>query len=308
MRDEGAKVLEAITEAVTVGKEAGLRVELSHFKIDNKKLWGDSAKSLALVEKFRREGVDVVIDQYPYDRSSTNLGITLPSWAFAEGKVKERLADPAMRARIGTQMEEINRELGFGDYGYATVAAFAPDRSYEGKSISEINVLKGRSKNTKAEIETILDMIDAGGAQMVYGSMGAEDVERIMRYPNTAIASDGGVREFGVGMPHPRSYGTNARVLAEYVRNKGVLTLEDAVRRMTSLPARTFGFDDRGLLRPGFAADVVLFDPEKVQDKATFQNPHQYTTGFDLVLVNGVPVVENGAVTGARPGRALRRR
>jgi len=143
---------------------------------------------------------------------------------------------------------------------------------------------------------------------MVYHSMGDKDVERIMRYPNTAVASDGGVREFGVGVPHPRSYGTNARVLAEYVRQRGVLTLEDAIRRMTSLPARTFGFRDRGLVREGYWADLVMFDPERVQDKATFQQPHQYSEGFDLVLVNGAPVVEEGKVTGARPGRILRHR
>jgi N-acyl-D-amino-acid deacylase len=142
---------------------------------------------------------------------------------------------------------------------------------------------------------------------MVYHSMGEKDVDRIMRYANTGVASDGGIREFGVGMPHPRAYGTNARVLAEYVRNRGVVTLEDAVRKMTSLPARTFGFQDRGLLREGYAADLVLFDPERVQDKATFQKPHQYAEGFDYVLVNGRFAVEEGKLTEARAGRVLRR-
>ena len=188
----------------------------------------------------------------------------------------------------------------------AIVATFKPETSYEGKNISEINLLKGREKSVANEIETILDMTAEGGAQMVYHSMGEEDVDRIMRYPNTAIASDGGIREFGVGMPHPRAYGTNARVLAEYVRVRKVLTLEDAIRRMTSLPARTFDFKDRGMIREGFAADLVVFDPAHVQDKSTFQNPHQYTEGFDYVFVNGELVVENGKVTGKRPGRVLR--
>ena len=141
---------------------------------------------------------------------------------------------------------------------------------------------------------------------MVYHSMGMEDVERILRYPNTAIASDGGIREFGSGMPHPRSYGTNARVLAEFVRNRGTLTLEDAVRRMTSLPARTFRFTDRGLLREGYAADVLVFDPAKVKDLSTYADPHHYTEGFDHVLVNGVPVVSEGKLNEVRPGRILR--
>jgi N-acyl-D-amino-acid deacylase len=308
MRDEGEHVLEAIEEAIRVGREGRMRVELSHFKIDNKWLWGSSEKSLSLVEKARREGVDVVVDQYPYDRSSTNLGITLPSWALADGaaKVKERLADPSTRAKISKEMEARVRKLGQKDYSYAVVASCASDRSVEGKSISEINRLRGRKKKIKDEIETILDIEAQGGAQMVYHSMGEKDVDRIMRYANTGIASDGGVREFGVGVPHPRSYGTNARVLAQYVRERNVLTLEEAIRKMTSLPARTFGFRNRGQLREGYWADLVIFDPARVQDKATFVKPHQFTEGFDLVLVNGQPVVEEGKLTGARPGQIVR--
>lgn len=309
MRDEGAHVLEAITEAVTVGREAGMPVQLSHFKIDNRKLWGSSAKSIELVEKFRREGVDVVVDQYPYDWSSTNLGITLPSWALADGqdKVRERLNDPATRRKIVGEMVKMRRDLGWEDYKGAVVAFYAPDHTLDRKSISEINALKGRPSTLDAEAETILEMIAAGGAQMVYNSMGNEDVERILRYPNTGIASDGGVRIFGEGMPHPRSYGTNARVLAEYVRNRHVITLEDAIRRMTSLPARTFGFRDRGLLREGFAADIVMFDPAKVQDKATFPKPHQYAEGFDYVIINGRVAVQDSRPVEILAGKILRR-
>lgn len=310
MRDEGAHVLDAITEAVTVGREAGMPVQLSHFKIDNKKLWGTSEKSIALVERFRREGVDVVVDQYPYDWSSTNLGITLPSWALADGKdkVQERLNDAPTRSKILKEMVAMRRALGHEDYSGAAVASYSPEPAWNGKTISEINELKGGAKTLEAEAETILSMIAQGGAQMVYHSMGNEDVERILKYPNTAIASDGGVREFGQGVPHPRSYGTNARVLAEYVRNRGVITLEDAIRRMTSLPARTFGFQDRGLLREGYAADLVLFDPAKVQDKATFPEPHQYTEGMDLVVINGKVAVENSNALDTMAGRVLRRR
>jgi N-acyl-D-amino-acid deacylase len=260
------------------------------------------------VEKFRREGVDVVVDQYPYDWSSTNLGITLPSWALADGqsKVRERLTDPETREKIAAEMQQHLKDLGHEDYSYAVVASFKPERSYEGKSISEINVMKGRPKTVRAEIDTIFDITLAGGAQMVYHSMGAVDVERIMRYPNTAVASDGGVREFGVGVPHPRSYGNNARVLAEYVRDQHVLTLEDAIRRMTSLPARTFRFADRGIVREGAAADLLVFDPARIQDKATFQKPHQYSEGFDFVIVNGKVAVEDGKLTETRGGQVIR--
>jgi N-acyl-D-amino-acid deacylase len=308
MRDEGHKVKEAITEAVTVGRESGLRVQISHFKIDTPKIWGSSKDSIALVESFRKQGVDVVVDQYPYDHSSTNLGITLPSWALSDGQkaIEERLANPETRKRIATEMKKMLADLGHEDYSYAIVANYGADASRNGKNISEINKAAGRDKSLDNEVETILEMILKGGAQMVYHSMGMEDVERILKYPNTAIASDGGIREFGSGMPHPRSYGTNARVLAEFVRNRGTLTLEDAVRRMTSLPARTFRFTDRGLLREGFAADVLVFDPAKVKDLSTYPDPHHYTEGFDHVLVNGVPVVSEGKLNEVRPGRILR--
>jgi N-acyl-D-amino-acid deacylase len=284
-------------------------VQLSHFKIDNRSLWGSSDQSLALVEKYRSEGVDVVIDQYPYDRSSTNLGIVMPSWSLAGGleAVRERLANRETREKIAREMKERLHHLGHSDYSYALIAGFQPDRSIEGKTITEVNVSKGRTKNIDGEIETIFEIILAGGAQMVYHSMGGQDVDRIMKYPHTAIASDSGIREFGLGMPHPRGYGTNARVLAEYVRKRGILTLEDAVRRMTSLPARTFGFRDRGLIREGMAADIVIFDPMKVQDKSTFDQPHQYSQGFEVVLVNGKIVVENGKLNDTRAGRILRR-
>ncbi len=307
MRDEGKNVLDAIHEAVRAGREGGLRVQLSHFKIDNRRLWGSSDQSLALVERYRREGVDVVVDQYPYEWSSTNLGIRLPSWALADGKLNERLSDKSTKAKIAAEMEEIVRDLGQPDYAFAVVARYREEPRYEGKSIPEINAMKGRVQTLANQIETIFDLMKAGGASMIYHSMGGADVERIMKYSFTAIASDGGVIEFGKAMPHPRAYGTNARVLGEYVRDRGTLSLEDAIRRMTSLPARTFGFRDRGLVREGMAADLVVFDAAKVTDKATFQNPHQFSEGFEFVLINGKLAVDNGKMTEARSGRALRR-
>jgi len=310
MRDEGAKILDAIHEAARVGVESGLPVQLSHFKIDTPRLWGSSTSSLALVEEYRAKGLDIVVDQYPYDRSSTNLGITLPSWALADGqeKIRERLSDAATRRKIAAEMKTMLKALGHKDYSYATVASYRPTRAWEGKNIAEITSLRGRNrKKIDNQIDTIFEIMRRGNAQMVFHSMGQEDVERIMKYPNTAVASDGGIREFGQGMPHPRSYGTNARVLAEHVRKRGTLTLEDAVRRMTSLPARTFGFKDRGSIHQGAAADLVLFDPAKVQDKSTYTNPHQYSEGFDYVLVNGVVMVEEGKLTSEKGGRVLRR-
>lgn len=310
MRDEGAQILEAIHEAARVGEQAAMPVQISHFKIDTPRIWGFSEKSLALVEEYRRRGVDVVVDQYPYDHSSTNLGITLPAWALAGGAdaLRERLSNPETRARIAAEMKQRLQDLGHPDYSYATVAYHEKDHSWEGRNLVEITRLRGLEATLDNQIETIFHILRNGGAQMIYHSMSDTDIERILRYPNTAIASDGGVRVFGEGMPHPRSYGTNARVLAEYVRKRGVLTLEDAIRRMTSLPARTFRFRDRGLVRQGFAADLLVFDPARVADKATYTQPHQYSEGFDFVLVNGVLMVDNGTLTDARGGRILRHR
>ncbi len=308
VRDEANGVYKAVAEAAAIGREAGVPVQLSHLKVASKRLWGQSGDLLTLIERFRREGVDIVADQYPYDRASTQLETTLPAWALAGGipKLKERLGDPATRSRIVAEMQEAVREQGFSDYSFATVASSGFDSSLEGRTISEINRLRGRNTTLTDEIATILDLVPQGTMQMVLHWMSEQDVERILRHPDTAVASDGYVIPFGVGVPHPRSYGTRARVLAEYVRARRVLTLEDAIRRMTSLPARSFGIYDRGLIKVGFAADLVMFDPDRVKDLSTFAQPHQYSRGFDYLFVNGVPVIDAGKHTGNRPGQVLR--
>jgi N-acyl-D-amino-acid deacylase len=309
VRDEGNGVMAAVTEAAQVGRQAGITVQISHLKVASKRLWGESDRLLALLDQFRREGVDVVADQYPYDQASTQLETTLPAWALAGGpeKLKQRLSDLTARARIVEEMEETVRQQGFPDYSFATVSSCAFDRSLEGKTISEINRLRGRGPTLKDEIATILDLVPKGTMQMVLHWMNEQDVERIIQNSNIAVASDGYVIAFGEGVPHPRSYGTRARVLAHYVRDRKVLALEEAVRRMTSLPARTFRLKDRGLIKVGFAADMLLFDPAKVQDASTFAKPHQYSRGFDFVLVNGHLVIEDGKHTHMRPGQLLRR-
>jgi N-acyl-D-amino-acid deacylase len=308
MRSENLGVLDAVQEAIRIGREARIPVEISHFKIASPRMWGRAQEMIAMVEDARIEGVDVVVDQYPYEWSSTGLGTTLPSWARSGGseQLAERLLEPATRRKIAEEMTDRVEAEGYGDYSYAVVADCSWDHSIEGKSIPEISAMRGRQPGVANEIETILDLMEAGGAKMVFHKMSGADVESILRYHNTAVASDGRVIEHGSGFPHPRSYGTNARVLGEFVRAKKLLTLEDAVRRMTSLPARTFGFRDRGLIRVGLAADLVLFDPERVADTATLTKPHSYSLGFALVVVNGRIVVEDDALTDERPGTILR--
>ena len=191
------------------------------------------------------------------------------------------------------------------DYSYAVVAYFGPDSTYNGKSIEEINVMKGNKRKIKNEAEVVMDIVSRGGASAVFHGMGEEDVKRIMQYPFNMIASDASIRVLNAGVPHPRGYGTNARVLAKYVREEKVIPLEEAIRRMTSLPAQQFRIEARGLLLPGYFADLVIFDENKVQDLSTFDKPHAYTVGFEYVLVNGKLTVDKGTHTGVRAGKAL---
>lgn len=307
IRDEGVKVRDAIEEAINIGREARIPVEISHFKISSKPLWGQSDMTIGIVEKARLEGIDVNVDQYPYTASSTNMGTMLPSWALADGDsmVHVRLTNAETRKKIREEMIKGVKADKRKNYDYAFVARYRTDSTMNGKNVSEINKLLGRKSDLATEADLIMDMVDKGGAQMVFHKMSEDDVAKILRYPNTMIASDAGVIQFNRNMPHPRGYGSNARVLGRYVREKQVLRLEDAVRRMTSLPAQRFRIEDRGLIRTGFAADIVIFDENKISDKATFEKPHAYSEGIDYVLVNGTIVLENGRHTGAKPGAII---
>lgn len=307
IRNEESKAVDAINEAINIGKAANIPVEISHFKIGGRANWGKSNITLGIVQQARLEGWDVTIDQYPYTASSTNLGVRLPDWAFAGGNdsLKMRLHDPVTRAMIKKEMLDQLHNYKYKNYSYAVVANYSADSSYNGKSITEINKLMGRKAKAKFEAETIMDMIEKGGAQMVYHSMHEDDVRTIMRYPFCMTGADAGVPVPGKGMPHPRGYGTNARVLGKYVRDEKIISLEEAIRRMTSLAAQKFQLKDRGLLKEGMAADIVIFDEKEVNDHATFEQPHQYSTGFHYVLVNGQLVVDNSKHTGVRSGIAL---
>lgn len=309
IRNEGETVFEAIAEAINIGEQTGIPVEISHFKIASKKHWGKTDETLGLVRAARKKGLAVTIDQYAYTASSTSLDTILPGWALAGGRAEgiKRLADKTTRGKIVDEIKKTLKDSQFKDFSYAAVATYAANKEFNGLNIKEITRRSKGKDKLDAQIDQILEMYAAGGAQMVYHKMDETDVQRIMREPFTMIASDSGVREFGEGVPHPRGYGNNVRVLGRYVRELKLLTLEDAVRKMTSLPAQTFGLRDRGLIREGFAADFVIFDETKVADRATFENPHQYPTGISRVYVNGAAVFADEKMTGARTGAALRR-
>ncbi|MEO6334293.1 MAG: D-aminoacylase [Pyrinomonadaceae bacterium] len=309
IRDEGNDVAAAINEAINIGDQAKMPVEISHFKISSKALWGESPMTIGLVTSARKRGMTVTVDQYAYTASSTSLDVRLPNWVVAGGRIegRKRVADAEMRKKIVAEMKDDLKKKHFKDYSFAYVASYRANPEFNGKNIAEIAQLAHGKKKLDSQIDQILEMYDKGGAAMVYRVMDESDVQNIMRQPFTMIASDSGVREFGAGVPHPRGYGNNARVLGHYVRELKVITLEDAIRKMTSLPAQTFNLRDRGQIREGFAADVVIFDESKIADKATFEKPHQYAEGFSSVIVNGKIVFDGIKMTGAMPGQPLRR-
>ena len=308
IRDEGTEVVKAINEAINIGEQANMPVEISHFKISSKALWGESPTTIGLVKAARARGLAVTVDQYAYTASSTSLDSRVPSWAIAGGRTegKKRLADPETRKKVVKEMKEDLKKKKFKDFSFAYVASYRANPEFNGKNIAEITQIAKGKKKVDSQIEQILEMYEKGGAGMVYRVMSEDDVQNIMREPFTMIASDSGVREFGSGVPHPRGYGNNARVLGKYVRELKIISLEDAIRKMTSLPAQTFGLRDRGQIREGFAADLVIFDESKVADKATFEAPHQYPDGFTTVIVNGGVVFDGGRMTGVMSGQPLR--
>lgn len=307
MRDEGDSVTHAIEEALTIGREAKIPVEISHFKLSGQHNWGRSKETVPMIEAARKEGIEVTIDQYPYTASSTSISTLIPDEILADGQdsIKARLQRPETKKYVINSMLARLKKRKLKHFSYAVVAYFSPDTSYNGKSIEQINLMKGRKHKRKAEAETIIDIMMAGGASAVFHGMSEGDIKRIMQYPFNMFASDATIRTFGFGMPHPRGYGTNARVLAKYVRDEKVISLEEAIRRMTSLPAQKFQLKDRGLLREGFAADIVIFDEKEVQDISTYDKPHAYSKGFHFVIVNGVLTVDNEKHLGVRAGKAL---
>ncbi len=309
MRDEGEFVEKSIRESIEIGEKAGCPVEISHFKISSKKRWGASVATIKMVEDARSRGLQVTVDQYLYPAGSTGIGILFPSWVFEGGaeKTKERLQDAATRTRIRRELIEKAKQQGFKDFSFAYVANHQPNQAFNGKNIAEITKMVKQKSDVNSQAEQMIEILGAGGAQMVLHKMSDGDVERIFKQPFTMVASDAGVIDVNsASIPHPRGFGNNARVFGVYVREKKLVGLEEAIRKMTSLPAQSFNLWDRGLLRPGMAADMVIFDEKTVIDRATFQSPKQFPAGIEYVLVNGQVVIEKGNHNGAKSGRILR--
>jgi N-acyl-D-amino-acid deacylase len=309
MRNEGNGIFEALEELFRISREAEVRGHVSHIKLSGKSAWGGADRVIAAIEGARAEGLDITQDQYAYTASSTGLSQLVPQSAREGGRNKfvERMSDPKQKAAAIEAMKRSLLSKGYTDFQYAVIASFRKDPALNGLNVAEAALKRRGSATLDDQIELILQIEADGGASGVFHGMHEDDLRAFMRHPNTMFASDSGMRRWREGVPHPRGYGNNARVLGRYVRELNLLRIEDAVRRMTSLPASAFRIRDRGQIREGAWADLVVFDPAEVRDHAEFNDPHHYATGVRLVLVNGVAVIENDRHTGARPGRVVRR-
>ena len=306
MRSESEEVLQSIAEAIEIGEKAGLRVQISHFKVSGVKNWGKSEQAIALIAGARQRGQEITADQYPYDAGSTGLFALLPPDVLSDGMqvLSQRLQQPDYRHQLSERMTEADARQGMlpeADFDRILIASSPRHPDYEGHTLAEI----ARQTN-QHPLELIFDLVaeEQMAVTMVIFNMHEDDIRRIMQCEFVMMGSDG-LPSLG-GRIHPRMSGTAARILGRYTRQQGVLSLEQALRKMTSLPAQTFRLKGKGLLKEGFDADIVIFDPQEILDRATYEAPTTPPAGIQHVIVNGVPAVEAQRVLGARSGKVLR--
>ncbi len=309
MRNEATGLLNSVRETIRISEEANIPAQINHHKAAGVLQWGWSKKSLALIDSAQAEGIDIVHDLYPYTASSTGSSILFPQWSLAGGSdaFKKRVNDPETRKKIEMEMIDIfTRDRTGGDLRRIQFRVLPSDESYNGKRLADYAADRGLENNLDNGIQLAIELQLKGGFSAIYHAMDEGDVIRIMQHPLAMIETDGDPVSYGVGYPHPRSYGAFPRVLARYVRELKIISLVTAIRKMTSMPADRIGHFNRGRIQVDAFADIVVFDPETVQDNATYTDPHRYPTGIDHVIVNGKLVMYAGALTGERPGQWLK--
>ena len=309
MRDEANGVVNSVKETIEIGEKGGLPTQVTHHKVIGKANWGRAVDTLKLIDEARARGVDATLDQYPYTASSTSIQAALmPAYALEGGRdeVLKRLQNASLRNELKKETARIIREeRGGGDPNNVQLARCDWDHSLDGKRLGEVTKGRGLEPTIDNAADTVFWIVEKGGCSGIFHAIDEQDLQRILRHPATMIGSDGEIPIFGQANPHPRSYGTFVRVLGRYARDLKTITLEDAVHKMSAFPAQRIGLADRGVLREGLKADIAVFDPDTVADKATFEQPHQYAVGVAQVIVNGQVAFEDGRMTAARPGRVL---
>ena len=308
LREEGLGLIEAVQEAIQISRDAEIPVVLTHHKAIGMPMWGKSQQTLAMVDSAREIGLDIMMDQYPYIASYTGISVLIPAWARAGGQdaFLDRINDTVLRDSIKAGIVyNILNDRGGGDLNRILLARVRWDEGLEGKTLGEWAETLNLEPTAENGAELVIQAQQNGGASCVYFAMDHQDVDRIMQHPMTMIASDGRLSRLGVGHPHPRWYGTFPRVLGHYVRERKILPLNTAIHKMTGLPAARMGLTDRGIIKEDSYADVVIFNPKTVIDKATFDEPHQYPEGINYVIINGVVTVVDGEFTKNRAGRVI---
>ncbi len=308
LRNEGAGVLDGVNETIRVAEEARLPAQINHHKVQGASQKGWSAETLTLIDAARARGRDITLDAYPYAASLSLSTVMFPSWALAGGPeaYKARIADPAQRKKLETEMMRILMvQRGGADLKRLQFSSILSDPAFVGKSLEDIVKARGLKGTPEDAVQVLIDLQAKGGFLAIYHVMDEEDVVRILKHPQTMFDSDGDVIGYDDGFLHPRSYGAFPRILGRYVREQKVLTLEEAIKRMTSMSADQIGQKQRGRIVEGAFADITVFDADRIIDTANFQHPHAFPLGIKHVVVNGVPVIQSGTMTGAMPGRPL---
>lgn len=309
MRNEATGLLDSVNETIRIASEAGIPAQINHHKAVGVNQWGWSEQTLAMIDAARESGIDITHDLYPYTASSTRSAVLFPQWSLAGGpeEFARRIADAEQNRQIREEMRGIimNDRTG-SDLSRIQFRVLYSDESYNGKRLSDLAADRGLPNDLETGIDLIIELQLKGGFSVIFHAMDEADVIRILTHPLAMIETDGDPVSYGDGFPHPRSYGAFPKILARYVRELGVLSLEEAIKKMTSMPADQYNQKERGRIAEGAFADIVVFNADTIQDEATYTDPHRYPTGIHHVMVNGAFVIKSGALTGERPGVWIR--